>query len=49
MTGAIRCANCGSENIEPRGNQFYCSDCGKLLPVAAGEEPPQEPAPGTDE
>jgi len=49
MTQAIRCANCGSENVEPRGEQFYCHDCGKLLPIAAGEEPPQEPASGKSE
>ena len=44
---AIKCLNCHSSNVEPRGELWHCNDCGKDSDVAGGnidEFIPEQPA-----
>jgi len=44
---AVKCLNCHSGNVEPRGEVWHCNDCGKDSDVAGGnidEFLPEQPA-----
>lgn len=39
----IRCPHCMGQNVEPRGNAWWCHDCKKPFEEAAAElSPPEE-------
>jgi len=44
--GWIKCPYCFGENVEPRGDNWYCRDCDITFEAAAVQLPePERPAP----
>jgi len=37
---SIRCPKCFGENVEPRGDLWYCSDCKESFEAAGVQLPP---------